>query len=351
MKSIALATLLALAPSFLQAPALAQAPAAPPAQLALNDLVNRPDRLPPAVTLKRAFDFGGGQSAKVGQSVKVLEFNGSEVVVDAGNDLLFGVAPGDCDLVEAANKAWAALTPAQRAVDVATVLADSSLWPEKVTCHAAFELNSGAVLPGGTEYDFLTADANGVRIFAAKEGAALTADLSQTDLIARARQRALVEPEKRAARLPAALKGALVDIEGKPLTGDGYASAKVFVLYYGASWCGPCRKFSPTLVDFANKSRADNPGLAFVLMSNDQDPKDMLGYMKEEKMPWPALPLEKLKKSPLFMGYTGQYIPLLVVVDRYGKVLASSVDASGNYTGTAGPFQELTRLVQAGAAK
>jgi len=75
--------------------------------------------------------------------------------------------------------------------------------------------------------------------------AKLTAQLSQTDAVARARELALIEPMKRPARIVEALKDVMVDSDGKAATKADLDSQKIFALYYGASWCGPCRSFSP----------------------------------------------------------------------------------------------------------
>src|SRR5438034_11838541 len=98
---------------------------APPEALKLNDLINHPERLPQTVTLKKGMKFGGGKSVAAGQKVQVLEFNGSQLGVDAGNNLVFRINPNDCDLLEAANATWSKLAPAQRAVDQQMLINDA----------------------------------------------------------------------------------------------------------------------------------------------------------------------------------------------------------------------------------
>ncbi len=318
--------------------------------LTLQNLVGRPDLWPASVTLTKGFTFASGKGAKAGQTVKVLEFDGAQVVVDAGNDVVFALTPGDCDLLLAANKAWALWTPAQRAVDPQTLLKDASLWPERVTCFAEFGLDDGTRLAPDSEYDFLAYEPTGVKLYSREHSTQLYADLQQTDLVARARQRALIAPEARPSRIAALLKGKLVDAEGKPFTNPALDSAQIYVLYFSASWCGPCRKFSPRLIEFVNKVAKDNPRLATVLMSNDKVPDEMLAYMKDEKMPWPALPLASLQATPLLLGLAAGSIPHLVVLDRHGLVLASSAE-NGQWTGVDRPFAALEKLVAAGRAK
>jgi nucleoredoxin len=331
-------------------PSFPGAQAAPPATLALKDLAQRPDRWPATVKLKRDFQFSGGGGARAGQSVRVLEFNGGAVVADAGNELVFEVAPAECDLLEAANLAWTALTPAQRAIEPQTLLADASLWPARVKCLSGFQLEDGTILPAGGEYDLLLVDAAGLKVWSSQYHTTLQADLAQTDVIAGARQQVLIEPAKRPSRVAAALHGKLLDASGKPFAAAGYDEAKLYVLYFGASWCGPCRKFAPGLVRLVTGAMKENPHLATVLMSGDEKDEDMLAYMKEEKMPWPAMPLATLRETPLFLSQSAGYIPNLVILDRYGRVLASSSE-NGQYVGPEKALKALESLLASGAAK
>lgn len=326
---------------------LAQAPA--PETLSLRDLANRPERWPAQVTLKRDFRFSGGAAVRTGQAVKVVEFAGARVTVDGGNQLFFDIGPEDCDLLEGANLAWKALTPAQRAVDPALLAKDASLWPERATCIAGFQLEDGSELAPGSEYEFLSLAGQEVNLYSREHKTTLVAELGQTDLIARARQRALIEPDQRSSRIAAALGKNLVDAKGKPFAGE-VGKASVYALYFGASWCGPCRKFSPGLVKFMNETAAQNPRLLTVLLSSDQKDPDMLEYMSDEKMPWPAMPLATLNQTPLLASYSIGSIPHLVIVDRYGKVLTSSMQ-NGRYVGPDKALTDLKQLLASGIAR
>ena len=61
---------------------------------------------------------------------------------------------------------------------------------------------------------------------------------------------------------------------------------KFIGLYFSASWCGPCRAFTPSLVKFreAHKSQFE-----VILVGADGSPKAQANYMKKYKMPWLAL--------------------------------------------------------------
>lgn len=324
--------------------------AAAPETLTLRDLAQRPDRWPATVKLARDFQFSGGAVARAGQAVKIVEFSGGQVLVDAGGDLLFEIAPQDCDLLEGANAAWKALSPAQRALDPATVEKDSSLWPERVACFAGFVLEDGTELAPGLEYEFLGLERGEVSLWSAQHRSKLGATIAQTDLVVRARARLALEPEQRSSRIAAALAQGLVDSAGKPVSSEAAAKAKVYVLYYSASWCQPCHKFSPSLVKLVNESAAANPGLFVALMSSDEKDADLLAYMREAKMPWPALPLTRLQATPALLGHAAGSIPHLVVLDRHGKVLTSSMQG-GRYVGPDRALEDLKKLLASGIAK
>lgn len=322
---------------------------AAPATLTLNDLRNHPERWPAQVTLPRDFKFNGGKSARKGQSVQVVELKGTELVVDAGNGLVFGLPVADSNFLIAANTAWSALTPAQRELDANALITDVSLWPLRVKSVNGFHLQNGSEIPANSEFDLVSVTQEGVTLFSAKYNTNIGADLKDTDLIARARELVLIPASERPSRIAAALNGNLIDSSGKAVA-NNFDQTQLFALYYGASWCPPCRTFSPGFVKYINQISAENPKLTVVLMSNDKVDAEMLKYMKAESMPWAALPLSKLQRNPLFLSYTKGSIPQLVIVDRAGKVLADSYNGT-RYLGPDVAKNGLAKLLDTGIAR
>lgn len=139
------------------------------------------------------------------------------------------------------------------------------------------------------------------------------------------------------------LKGKLVSLEGKtlaPFDSSKLAGTKYLAVYYSASWCGPCRRFTPELVRFYKQQKTNHPELEVLFVSLDHSREDMLGYMKEDRMAWPALEFGK----SLSFAKPGPGIPCLVVVDETGAVLSDSYEGT-TYRGPQEVLKDLRRLL------
>jgi thiol-disulfide isomerase/thioredoxin len=302
---------------------------AAPASLTLPDLVNRPDRWPAEVTVTRDFIFNASAAVHTGDKAKVVQFDGTKVLLIAANNIRFTATPSDAGLLAAANQAWSALTPAQREIAPDTLAADPSLWPIRLKIISPIICNWGK-LPPGTEVALNSVSTKGLEIGWPNSPNRLNISFDSTDIFDRSRRLVLLDRPERPSRLAAALHGLLVDSDGKPFDESSLAGKQIFALYFGAGWCAPCHAFSPDLVKYLTTAWPRHPELAVVFMSNDKQVAPMLEYMKEEKMVFPAVPPGVLVQSPFLMKFAAQMIPQLIIVDRFGNVLASNDDHRGN---------------------
>lgn len=132
-------------------------------------------------------------------------------------------------------------------------------------------------------------------------------------------------------RLVELIGPSLINAARQSIPTTSLAKKQRVLLYYSASWCGPCNIFTPKLKAFyeANKSE-DN--FEVVLVSSDATTTDMHRYMTNHKMPWLAVPMNRLKESGLIDEFDVNGIPHLVLIDQSGLVLSNSV-ANGRYIG------------------
>jgi thiol-disulfide isomerase/thioredoxin len=134
----------------------------------------------------------------------------------------------------------------------------------------------------------------------------------------------------------------MANSRGKLLKDKSIAKKEFILLYFSASWCGPCKRFTPKLVDFYNKNKSkDNFEVIFV--SSDNSEKEMLKYMSKAKMPWPGIKYKYIKKSTL-KTYGGKGIPCLALFDKKGKLVSHSY-VKGQYVGPDQVLEDLGAIL------
>lgn len=94
-------------------------------------------------------------------------------------------------------------------------------------------------------------------------------------------------------------------------------------IYFSAHWCGPCRGFTPQLIEFYNKHHAAK-NFEIVFASSDRDEGGFDGYFGS--MPWKAIPYTdegKKKVAELSGKFKVRGIPTLVWVDSNGDTITT----------------------------
>lgn len=103
-------------------------------------------------------------------------------------------------------------------------------------------------------------------------------------------------------------------------------------IYFSASWCGPCRQFTPVLVDYYKEVNKRGKKFEVVLVSQDQSDDDFINYYS--KMPWLAIPIDSVTEYVQSLGakYRLKGIPHLVILDGYDASLIT-LDGRGKVMG------------------
>lgn len=108
---------------------------------------------------------------------------------------------------------------------------------------------------------------------------------------------------------------------GKTLSGTALNLAdykgKVVLLDFWASWCGPCKKEFPFLMQLREKTR--NQPFEIITINVDTDVKKMMGFLKDQKRK-PNFPvvMDPAGKLPEMYGVEG--MPTTVLIDANGII-------------------------------
>lgn len=176
--------------------------------------------------------------------------------------------------------------------------------------------------------------------------------LSEADqTFAKEQSSAPAKPAEPASIFKESIDGKLVAVEGKRVSKYEMAEEpQYYAFYFSASWCGPCRAFTPKLIEFYNSNPGAKKTFEVIFMSRDNSEGDMEDYMTKDKMPWPAVRFRDANRIDEITNYKGRGIPCLVLVDRQGTVIAHSYEGS-NYVGPTSVMNKMGELAQSTAAR
>ncbi|HXN45646.1 MAG TPA: thioredoxin-like domain-containing protein [Bryobacteraceae bacterium] len=133
--------------------------------------------------------------------------------------------------------------------------------------------------------------------------------------------------------------GAVVHEEFQP------RRAPYLAVYHGAGWCPPCQQFSPRLAEFYHDADKANGRFQLVMVNYDQSDADMISYMRQHRMEFPAL---RRNDAGGWGAATGEGIPNLIIINTAtGRVVTSSFDGS-TYVGCDAPLAVLRTIVAQG---
>ncbi len=130
------------------------------------------------------------------------------------------------------------------------------------------------------------------------------------------------------------LDGLLFRLENNQLTeytfpNDG-RNLDYIVYYLSSSRCPHCQKFTPGFVKAYAQLKAKYNNFEVILIDFDSNEKAMVNYMNKHQMQWPTVDYDQRANLNVIKKYNGTPIPVLVVVDRYGRVVSTNASVKNN---------------------
>ena len=143
--------------------------------------------------------------------------------------------------------------------------------------------------------------------------------------------RYLTEIEKAVETLKAVQPGmvapdfTLNDPKGNPVSlSSVYTQHKITMIDFWAGWCGPCRRFNPTLVEIYKKYNKAGFGIIGVSLDNDEALWNKA--IEEDKLTWIQVSdLQYWNSAPAKL-YHVKFIPQNIFVDQEGKIIKRQVE-------------------------
>jgi len=147
------------------------------------------------------------------------------------------------------------------------------------------------------------------------------------------------------------LKDKLVRCRGGSISrgsGGELEGKKYIGIYYSAHWCGPCRQFTPQLVEYYNRVVAEHPEFELIFVSFDHSRFEWERYIQEAQMPWLAIDYDQLADLSGLKQLGGSGIPSLLILDSDSRLIASSYEGD-KYVGPKNALAALDRILASAA--
>jgi len=115
------------------------------------------------------------------------------------------------------------------------------------------------------------------------------------------------------------------DVDGLPFALSDYRG-RVVVMDFWASWCGPCRRKMPEVVEF--HQRYSQKAVDIIGISLDKTAEQAKSFAREDGATWRQVCDGLSWNSPLVKLYAVHGIPRLFVIDQRGKIIAVDPNAA-----------------------
>jgi len=117
----------------------------------------------------------------------------------------------------------------------------------------------------------------------------------------------------------------LEDMEGKRVNLADFSEQPLFISFW-ATWCPPCRKGIPDLVELKKKYGKKGFEVVGISLDGPQTKGDVVPFIKDYGINYPVV----YGNEAVTINYGGvQSIPTAFVIDKQGKIVASYVGLRG----------------------
>jgi cytochrome c biogenesis protein CcmG/thiol:disulfide interchange protein DsbE len=104
-------------------------------------------------------------------------------------------------------------------------------------------------------------------------------------------------------------------LDGDRLRASAYADGDALVIYVWATWCAPCRREQPQLIDLSERYEARGVRFLGINYQNDRDSAE--AWVSEFDVPYPNL-YDPAGETAIDLGYP--FLPGTYVVDPDGTI-------------------------------
>jgi thiol-disulfide isomerase/thioredoxin len=123
--------------------------------------------------------------------------------------------------------------------------------------------------------------------------------------------------------------GKTIPLAGKTLDGRNFdltsAKGKIVLIHYWATWADPCKPDLATIKSL--QAKYGSQGFYPVGVNVDNDAKEAMGFVRQEKLSWPQLFEQGGLDSPLATNLGVLTLPTMILIGKDGKVQSRNVNA------------------------